>query len=598
MDGLLRLQMRDGRWLSGGSQGVPGGDVHAVSGDPTHLETFAVVAPAVLPLIDGGPVALAVCDQNFQPTPQLMNIDSHLERDPQTHTDDIVFGGPGTTVYCASSGPVPPSDQDPQSSHNLFQAALDAQGELSIQVADRNIWYFRVDDNGVVNADGTAPFGDRTAFRIVFGPFNCASVSGQVIDATNNMRPLPGAQLTTNAGFSATADAAGGFSLASPGPGASTCVPAGPLVITTTEPRHVTTTTSLTVPGSGAITEQIALTCRLITGSVTDEAGKPLSTYPSNVFLTFADGSVQQAPPDPNTGAFIFLCVLQGHYTLSYPGATPLAVDVPDAGLSGLHLVVASAQVRGHVTDAVTGQPLVGASVSATRPPSGVATSGLPDRGAYLLSGLQSGPQIVTAADPPSYGSATFNTNLSAGQNVIHDFQLPPITTAVQGVFNTGVGPTALVLGAGSPDPHWQIIAGPGIGGPQAPLVVQDQSPFGLYFQASDSAWIWVRADGTGAVGAPYTFQLQFTLTAVSATTRLSGGWGCDNHGLIQLNGSQTPTGTGILSLPGGAISNFQNVHFFTLAAPFVVGVNKLDILVTDDGNPGGLNVTKLILTP
>jgi hypothetical protein len=98
-------------------------------------------------------------------------------------------------------------------------------------------------------------------------------------------------------------------------------------------------------------------------------------------------------------------------------------------------------------------------------------------------------------------------------------------------------------------------------------------------------------------VGTAYTLRLSFTLNAVSASTRLSGGWGCDNHGLIQLNGA-TPTGTGVLSLTGGAYSNFGVIHFFTLAAPFVVGVNTLDVLVTDDGNPGGLNVTKLKLTP
>jgi hypothetical protein len=592
MAGLLRLQMRDGRWLSGGWNGVPGGGLHAVNGAATHLETFAVVGSAVLPLIDGGPVALAVCDQNFQPTPQLMVIVSHLER--HGDLDWIVFGGPGTTVWSENWGPVPPSDQYPLY-RDLFGAALDAQGELSIRVADRDIWYFRVDDNGFVNADGTAPFDDRTAFRIVLGPFNCANVGGQVIDATTG-QSLPGAQLTTNAGFSATADAAGDFSLASAGPGASTCVPAGPLVITTTEPRHVSATTSLTVPGSGAITEQIALTCRLIKGIVTDEAGNPQSTYP--VVLTTADGSSQTATPDPNTGEFIFVCVLQGHYTLSYPGAASLTVDVPDAGLSGLHLVVASAQLKGHVTDAVTGQGLVGASVGASPGPSSpVTTSGPPDPGAYSLSGLQSGLQIVTAADPPGYVSATANINLSTGQPVIHDFQLQPITATVQAVFNTGVDQHGVVLAPDSSDPHWQIIAGPAIGGPQAALVVEDQDPSGLYFQTTDSAWIWVRADGSGAVGAAYTLRLQFTLNTVSATTRLSGGWGCDNHGLIQLNG-QTPLGTGVLSLTGGAYSNFGVVHFFTLAAPFVVGSNTLDVLVTDDGNPGGLNVTKLKLTP
>jgi hypothetical protein len=597
---LLRLQMRDGRWLSGGFQGVPGGGLHAVSGDPTYLETFAIVAPAVLPLIDGGPVALAVCDQNFQPTAQLMVIDAHFKAPPHG-LGQWLFGGPGTVVLCWDTGPVPPTDQDTYKS-NLFGAALDPQGELSIQVTgsrDFN-WYFRVGVDGFVYADGTVPFGDDTAFRILLGP-PCASVSGQVIDA-NSMQPLPNAQLTTdrtNPAFSDTntPKANGDFSLHDPDN--ATCVPAGPLVITTTELTHVSATTHLTVPGSGAINEQIALTCRVLQGTVTDDQGNPQSG--SMVILLDAHGNPVGLPAnvDKNTGAFSFVCIPEGSYTLIYPGATPLPPqNVPDAGLSGVHLIVPTARLQGHVTDATTNPP-VGLFPATVQVLGTTATTDA--AGAYSMSGLTSGTKLGTAS-MSRYASRTDSITLIAGQIVIHDFPLQPATNVVQDLFNTGVGSTGAVLAGGANDPHWNITAGPSIpaaGQPAVVLTTQNPGP-GFYFgPTGDSAWIWVVANGNGAINAPYTFTLKFNLNAVSGATRLSGGWGCDNNGQILLNGTQNdPGNSGVLTLGGGAFTNFGRINFFDFAGPFLVGVNTLEVQVTDTGNPGGLNVTGLTLQP
>jgi hypothetical protein len=44
--------------------------------------------------------------------------------------------------------------------------------------------------------------------------------------------------------------------------------------------------------------------------------------------------------------------------------------------------------------------------------------------------------------------------------------------------------------------------------------------------------------------------------------------------------------------------ANFNTMKFFTIVGPFQVGLNQLEVVVTDAGNPGGLNVSRLVLTP
>jgi hypothetical protein len=86
-------------------------------------------------------------------------------------------------------------------------------------------------------------------------------------------------------------------------------------------------------------------------------------------------------------------------------------------------------------------------------------------------------------------------------------------------------------------------------------------------------------------------------LAAFGASTRISGGWGCDSFGFIRLN-NRTPVGTGITTLAGVTEANFNTMRFFTIVGPFHVGLNQLEVVVTDAGNPGGLNVSRLVLTP
>ena len=162
-------------------------------------------------------------------------------------------------------------------------------------------------------------------------------------------------------------------------------------------------------------------------------------------------------------------------------------------------------------------------------------------------------------------------------------------------LFSTGVDSSGAPLVGGSIDPHWVITAGPGITSPAPAFVLTN--PVGFYAMSPSSSWIWVNANGIGGIGSPYSFELTFSLTGLQASTAvLSGMWGVDNNGSIDLNGSAA-TGTGGISLTGGIEENFAVFLSFTITGGFVAGINTLDFQAEDDANPGALNVNNLILT-
>ncbi len=164
-------------------------------------------------------------------------------------------------------------------------------------------------------------------------------------------------------------------------------------------------------------------------------------------------------------------------------------------------------------------------------------------------------------------------------------------------IFNTGVDASGAPLAGGSADPHWSVVAGPGITSPTPGEVIISPSPF-YYAEPADSRWIWVNADASGSTGSPYTFRLTFDLTGLDAgTATISGAWGVDNEGVIQLNGA-APTGTGALTLTNfDDLGNFDVLNRFSITGGFVAGVNTLDFLATDNDNPGALDVSTLIGT-
>lgn len=155
-------------------------------------------------------------------------------------------------------------------------------------------------------------------------------------------------------------------------------------------------------------------------------------------------------------------------------------------------------------------------------------------------------------------------------------------------LFNTGVDAGGNPLSGGSADPHWSIVAGPGITSPVSAVVVNNSS---FYAQSPNSSWIW-RDANSGGVG-PFTFRLEFDLTGLDASTAtISGSWGVDNVGDIFVNGTAA-IGTGALSLTGFTVDNFNHFHGFTITGGFVAGINTLDFVALGDGFDA-LNVSNL----
>ncbi|MFO0959527.1 MAG: hypothetical protein U0800_19185 [Isosphaeraceae bacterium] len=164
-------------------------------------------------------------------------------------------------------------------------------------------------------------------------------------------------------------------------------------------------------------------------------------------------------------------------------------------------------------------------------------------------------------------------------------------------LFNSGVGPGGSLLSGGSLDPHWSIIAGPGITSPISAVVLNNQQ-VGNYAQSTDSRWVWVNAGGVAATGSPYTFRLTFDLTGYNpSTATISGSWGVDNDGTILLNGA-APAGSGALTLLGGDIPNhYTSFHNFSITGDLSPGSTPWISPRTDLGVIGGLNVNHLVGT-
>jgi hypothetical protein len=91
---------------------------------------------------------------------------------------------------------------------------------------------------------------------------------------------------------------------------------------------------------------------------------------------------------------------------------------------------------------------------------------------------------------------------------------------------------------------------------------------------------------------------LTFDLTGEDlATTEISGLWGVDNVGTIQLNGLSINIGGGTLQLPQVIADNYSTPHSFVLTNGFVAGLNTLDFIVSDNRAPAALNVSGLSTT-
>lgn len=158
-------------------------------------------------------------------------------------------------------------------------------------------------------------------------------------------------------------------------------------------------------------------------------------------------------------------------------------------------------------------------------------------------------------------------------------------------LFSTGVDAGGAGLPGGSADPHYAVIAGPGILVPQPAQVLTNQLAGATYVQSPTSRWIWVNPNGLPA-NVTFTFRTTFDLTGyVPSTAVLTGRYATDNYGSILLNGNL------VFSVPDPVSNQFGAFTNFSLGSGFVAGINTLDFVTRDVGQISGLNVDRLQLT-
>lgn len=161
--------------------------------------------------------------------------------------------------------------------------------------------------------------------------------------------------------------------------------------------------------------------------------------------------------------------------------------------------------------------------------------------------------------------------------------QTMPIPALVDGLYNTGVTDTGVLLATGDSELHYAV-TGP-IGTSQ--VIV----PNGAWVTDTAAKWIGpVNGTANAPVGS-YSYTLSFDLSQFDVNTVVIDGlWASDNDSMILLNGNATGFSDDSLA--------FQDLESFTLTSGFVSGLNTLTFQVNNPGgpspNPTGLLVTGL----
>lgn len=157
----------------------------------------------------------------------------------------------------------------------------------------------------------------------------------------------------------------------------------------------------------------------------------------------------------------------------------------------------------------------------------------------------------------------------------------------IPGLFNTGTNSSNVALsgGNGVTDPHYVIQASTSSGFAGNNAVTY----FNGAYQPDDGDSRWISLSSTGSPGSnTTTYRLTFNLTGFDpSTASISGSWGADNFASMLLNGVDT----------GNELTdplNFMSLTSFTISSGFVSGINFLDLVVTDGGEPTAVRVDDL----
>jgi len=154
----------------------------------------------------------------------------------------------------------------------------------------------------------------------------------------------------------------------------------------------------------------------------TDPQGNPL---PSTSTTTAADGSYQL--PNLAAGDYDVTANPDGS-AIGYNSLTQSSVRVsPGSDTPNINFALGSqpSTISGQVTDAVTAQPIQGASVKAEFQGSALGSAVTDSNGNYAIASLSSGDYVVTASTN-SYSPASKSLTLRAGETVTVNLQLQP----------------------------------------------------------------------------------------------------------------------------------------------------------------------------
>jgi uncharacterized protein YfaP (DUF2135 family) len=387
---------------------------------PLSAETFSFVSPAAWPLISGSLIALDVFDGNWAPAGFRVRVDHNVKVIPpkkKEHSGLATYevGGPTARVFVSgpfSAGyPAYPGDDpaerifaivkmvdDPANPGTLIAANPGTPIVSGDQVALRidsnygKTFFFRViggQSGAEVHGDGTVVGQAGTVFIAEFNEVrggvgwrpqvvtcqSCAVVTARVTRAGVGT-PIPNASvvaLVPNHPFSGTTLGDGRATLRDAEN--RNCIPDGSVQVRASANRYQTKTVYATVPDSGAIEVPIQLDCTQVKGKVVDGAGSSvpgvtvfLRDENRNVLLD-ENGNLFQTTTAAD-GSFVFNCVPHGFvqvWTLADPSQLQHTRVVGPEGWTNITIVIAAqtcGNLIGRVTDADTGQPIAGATVT------------------------------------------------------------------------------------------------------------------------------------------------------------------------------------------------------------------------------------------
>jgi hypothetical protein len=279
------------------------------------------------------------------------------------------------------------------------------------------------------------------------------SISGTVTDANTNA-PIVGATVSVGVDSSATTDVEGAYILEG--------IPAGTYTVTFSAESYITDTLEDVEVIAGEETEDVDMalqpepTAGSISGTVTDAVtGEPVEG--ATVSLAVVDST--KTTTTVVDGTYLLEDVPAGNYTVTFSAESYITATMEDVAViagtetldvdMALQLEPTTGSISGTVTDAVTGEPIEGATVSVEVDGS-TKTTTTGDDGAYTLEGIPAGTYTVTFSAEDYITATTEDVAVIAGEtttDVDKALQPEPTTGSISGTV-TDLNTNAPIVGA------------------------------------------------------------------------------------------------------------------------------------------------------